>query len=214
MLGFGRVRFPYRRFPAASHHALIRYRPPPPSLSRVGHMSTTSPIHPVETTQRRSETALDKPHADIDITKNGGTQKVKEKKPKEQSGSAYPLEVRLYISFTYPTIPDTYDLRFLQLSPKPAFFDHRIQMFEQLKAEYDGWVKGKYSKIARGMHFVTVPQVNPGKRLSSPCRMALKRKGRVGRQVPWISPRKSQKVSLSGSSSQKSTVNCGILNDR
>lgn len=76
-------------------------------------MSTTSPIHPVETTQQRSATALDKPHADTDITKNGGTQKVKEKKPKEQSGSAYPLEVRLTHLFSYPTMPNTYNLLFL-----------------------------------------------------------------------------------------------------
>ena len=72
-------------------------------------MSTTSPTHPVETTQQRSATALDKPHADTDITKNGGTQKVKEKKPKpkEQPGSAYPLEVRPIHLFSFP------DLRFL-----------------------------------------------------------------------------------------------------
>ena len=57
-------------------------------------MSTVSPTHPVETSQLRSETALDKPHADVDITKNGETRKVKEKKPKEQPGSVYPLEVR------------------------------------------------------------------------------------------------------------------------
>ena len=59
-------------------------------------MSTVSPTHPVETSQQRSATALDKPHADIDITKNGATQKVKEKKPKEQPGSVYPLEVRQF----------------------------------------------------------------------------------------------------------------------
>lgn len=94
MLGFGRVRFPSRLFLAASHHTPIRYRPPPSLFPcRINHMSTASPIHPVETSQRRSETALDKPHADTDITKNGDTKKVKEKKPKEQPGSVYPLEV-------------------------------------------------------------------------------------------------------------------------
>ncbi|EAU80442.2 tars protein [Coprinopsis cinerea okayama7 len=31
----------------------------------------------------------------------------------------------------------------LELQPKPEFFDHRIQMFEQLKAEYDEWVKAQ-----------------------------------------------------------------------
>lgn len=72
-------------------------------------MSTASPIHPVETTQQRSATARDRPHADIDITKNGGTQKVKEKKPKEQSSSAYPLEVRSIPLFSHPTMLDIYD---------------------------------------------------------------------------------------------------------
>ena len=65
-------------------------------------MSTVSPTHPVETSQQRSETALDKPHADIDITKNGGTRRTKEKKPKEQPGSANPLEVRQF-NPPYPT---------------------------------------------------------------------------------------------------------------
>ena len=108
MLGCSRVRLPYRRFLAASHHTPVRYRPPL-SLRRASHMSTTSPIHPVETTQQRSSTALDKPHADTDITKNGGTQKVKEKKPKEQSSSAYPLEVRPIHLLSYLTMPETYD---------------------------------------------------------------------------------------------------------
>ena len=110
MLGFGRFRLPYRRFLVAPHQAPIRYRPPPAlSLRRVNHMSAASPIHPVETSQKRSETALDKPHADTDITKNGGTQKAKEKKPKEQPGLAYPLEVRLYNLFSHPTMPDTHN---------------------------------------------------------------------------------------------------------
>ena len=114
-------------------------------------MSTASPIHPVETSQQRSETALDKPHADTDIAKNGGLQKVKEKKLKEQPGLAYPLEVRLYNLSSDPIIPDAHNSWFVQLSPKPVFFDHRIQMFEQLKAEYDAWVKGEYAKVAQGV---------------------------------------------------------------
>jgi len=113
-------------------------------------------MHPVETSQQRSETALDKPHADIDITKNGGPQKVKEKKFKEQPGLAYPLEVRLYNLFSHPTISDAHNSWFVQLSPKPVFFDHRIQMFEQLKAEYDAWVKGEYTKVAQGVDPLTL----------------------------------------------------------
>ena len=104
MLGCGRARFPYRQFIAASHRTPVRYRPQPSLfLCRTRHMSTASPIHPVETSQQRSETALDKPHADTDLTKNGGAQHVKEKKPKEQPGSAYPLEVRRSNSSPYPS---------------------------------------------------------------------------------------------------------------
>ena len=73
-------------------------------------MSTGSPIHPVETSQQRSATALDKPHADTDITKNGETKKVKEKKPKEQSDSAYPIVVRPFNSSPHLTMPDTHNL--------------------------------------------------------------------------------------------------------
>ena len=47
------------------------------------------------------------------------------------------------------------DSRFSQLSPKPEFFDHRIQMFEQLKAGYDTWVKGKHTRVVLGISLKT-----------------------------------------------------------
>jgi len=31
-----------------------------------------------------------------------------------------------------------------QLQPPPAFFDHRLKLFESLKAEYDEFLKGKF----------------------------------------------------------------------
>ncbi|TFY59012.1 hypothetical protein EVJ58_g6049 [Rhodofomes roseus] len=31
----------------------------------------------------------------------------------------------------------------LELNPRPAYFDHRIKMFDQLKSEHDEWVKGQ-----------------------------------------------------------------------
>lgn len=156
--GSGRVRFPYRWFLVTSHHTHARYRPPLSlSLPSARHMSTASPIHPVETSQQRSETALDKPHADINITKKAETPKrkeeKKEKKPKEkeQPGSIYPLEVRRFNPPLSKLGLMLGDSRFLQLNPKPEFFDHRIQMFEQLKAEYDGWVKGEYNGLFRAI---------------------------------------------------------------
>jgi len=38
----------------------------------------------------------------------------------------------------------------VQLHPRPEFFDHRIKMFEQLKAEYDEFVKGELSPSSDG----------------------------------------------------------------
>jgi len=38
---------------------------------------------------------------------------------------------------------DTGDARPLELSPPPAYFDHRIRMFEELKAKYDDEVAQK-----------------------------------------------------------------------
>lgn len=156
LLGFGRVRFPHRWFFVPPHYIHARSRPPlslPFCSAR--HMSTVSPTHPVETSQQRSETALDKPHADTDITANGSTRKVKEKKPKEQPGSAYPLEVRRFNPPLSKPCLILGDSRFLQLSPKPEYFDHRVQMFEQLQAEYGAWVKGKLIRVVRGINLNT-----------------------------------------------------------
>lgn len=128
MLGFGRARFPYRRFLSASHHISIRYRPPL-SLSpyHAGHMSTAPPIHPVRTSQHKPETAIDKPHADTDITKNGEAQNVKEKKHKEQSDPAYPLEVlQLHRSLIPPwLIPTIYDLCSSAQNPRSSIAESR-----------------------------------------------------------------------------------------
>jgi len=32
----------------------------------------------------------------------------------------------------------------IQLQPPPEFFDHRLMIFNQLKAEYDTWVAGTF----------------------------------------------------------------------
>ncbi|KAJ3500569.1 hypothetical protein NMY22_g19218 [Coprinellus aureogranulatus] len=61
--------------------------------------------------------ALDSVHAG-DAPKKGGKDK---KKAAAATASGHPLE----------------------LDPKPEFFDHRIKMFEQLKTEYDEWVKAQ-----------------------------------------------------------------------
>ncbi|KAM6501101.1 hypothetical protein JOM56_004115 [Amanita muscaria] len=69
------------------------------------------------------------------------SQKVnKEKKQKQQAASEYPLE----------------------LQPPPEFFDHRIKMFEQLKIEYDEFVKAQ----PRGEITVTLPDGSERKAMS------------------------------------------------
>ncbi|KAJ3519644.1 hypothetical protein NM688_g9271 [Phlebia brevispora] len=76
----------------------------------------SSPVeHPVASSSQPMQLpALQGPHAD--------NNKVKEKKGKVAAAtSQYPL----------------------QLQPEPAFFDHRIQMFDKLKVEYDEWVKAQ-----------------------------------------------------------------------
>ncbi|KAI0080421.1 tars protein [Panus rudis PR-1116 ss-1] len=75
--------------------------------------------HPVASSSQPAQIpALDAPHQ--------GEQKNEQKKPKEKKAkggatSEFPLEK----------------------TPPPEYFDHRIKMFEQLKQEYDEWVKSQ-----------------------------------------------------------------------
>ena len=74
------------------------------------------------TSQPAQLPALEGPHL-TDQKKNAGQKNQGEKKPKAKAGNAsgFPLEVQ----------------------PAPEFLDHRIKMFEQLKAEYDETIKAK-----------------------------------------------------------------------
>ena len=63
----------------------------------------------------------------------------KEKKPKAAPVSQFPLEVRNHSTMT-SLMHDSYVSH--QLQPPPDFFDHRIKIFEELKAEYDTSVQG------------------------------------------------------------------------
>ncbi|KAG5644667.1 hypothetical protein DXG03_007966 [Asterophora parasitica] len=77
--------------------------------------------HPVASSSHPAQiSALESPHATLRDDKKVD-QKQKDKKAKLVEGSGYPLE----------------------LQPKPAFFDHRIKIFDELKAEYDEWVKAQ-----------------------------------------------------------------------
>ncbi|KDQ50940.1 hypothetical protein JAAARDRAFT_41579 [Jaapia argillacea MUCL 33604] len=76
-------------------------------------------IHPVESSSHNIQIpALQAHHLNDPIPKQGKEGKGKKEKA---PASGFPLE----------------------LEPRPAFFDHRIQMFDKLKAEYDAWVKAQ-----------------------------------------------------------------------
>ncbi|KAF5325351.1 hypothetical protein D9619_009617 [Psilocybe cf. subviscida] len=87
-----------------------------PQLTRTYAMSQ----HPVSSSAHNVEIpALNSPHAATTDNKDAAEKKPKEKKPKVQTATGgHPLE----------------------LQPPPEFIDHRIKIFDQLKAEYDAFV--------------------------------------------------------------------------
>jgi len=68
-----------------------------------------------------------------------GLKPPKEKKPKAAPMSQFPLEVRRH-STIISLMHDSYVSH--QLQPPPDYFDHRVKIFEELKAEYDAFVQG------------------------------------------------------------------------
>ena len=68
--------------------------------------------------------------------KDSAPKKAKDKKAKDAT-SAFPLEVHT------SAFPVKALLNIIQLNPKPEYFDHRLKIFEKLKAEHDEWVKSK-----------------------------------------------------------------------
>ncbi|KAL1670281.1 hypothetical protein GGF50DRAFT_94427 [Schizophyllum commune] len=86
---------------------------------KFGTSCTRMEPKPVASTSQPATTALDAPHAEPTVNKPKQPQ---QKKAKAQANEAqHPLE----------------------LQPPPEFFDHRIKMYDQLKAEYDEFVKAQ-----------------------------------------------------------------------
>ncbi|KAI0088225.1 threonyl-tRNA synthetase [Irpex rosettiformis] len=95
---------------------LLPRLPPPHSTAKLVLRCTMASValEPVSSTAKPAQLpALMGPHA--------GDKKPKEKKVKAGLASEHPLE----------------------LQPPPEFFDHRIKIFDKLKAEYDEWVKAQ-----------------------------------------------------------------------
>ncbi|KAI0037080.1 tars protein [Vararia minispora EC-137] len=84
-------------------------------------MAQPTPVHPVATSSHQVQIpALESQHADTtEAAVNGPQKKDKKKDKKVEAASQYPLE----------------------LQPPPGYFDHRIKMWDQLKGEYDAFVK-------------------------------------------------------------------------
>ncbi|KAI0317987.1 hypothetical protein OF83DRAFT_1118571 [Amylostereum chailletii] len=122
------------RFQSPLRSHLRQSRPPPrwhPThiLSR---SCSSAMAHPVASSSQPVQIpALESEHAKTALTDPAGTKKPKDKKPKPDAGFQYPLE----------------------LQPRPDFFDHRIKMFEQLKAEQDAFAQAQ----AREEIVITMP---------------------------------------------------------
>ncbi|KAI0249798.1 hypothetical protein BJV78DRAFT_1225011 [Lactifluus subvellereus] len=86
---------------------------------RCFHRHFTSIAHPAVSSGPMQTPALVSQHAGVVTGKEPKPQK--EKKPKAVLASQYPLE----------------------LQPPPDFFDHRVKIFEDLKAEYDAFVRAQ-----------------------------------------------------------------------
>ena len=108
-----------------------------PVRSLCSHSSSMA--HPVASSGSLQIPALESQHTDAVSNKVPKSQK--EKKSKTVPASQFPLEVRCHaiIVVCYLT---HYSLH--QLQPPPGFFDHRVKIFEDLKAEYDVFVQGLF----------------------------------------------------------------------
>jgi hypothetical protein len=99
---------------------------------------SSSMAHPVTSSGSVQIPALGSQHTDAVSNKEPKSQK--EKKPKTVSASQFPLEVRCHA-----TVIACYLTHYShQLQPPPGFFDHRVKIFEDLKAEYDAFVQGLF----------------------------------------------------------------------
>jgi threonyl-tRNA synthetase len=92
--------------------------------------------HPVVSSDAAQIPALGSLHTDIVSGKEPNPQK--DKKSKTAPVPRFPLEVRRTDYHCW----DVTHMFSHQLQPPPDFFQHRIQIFEKLKAEYDAFVQG------------------------------------------------------------------------
>jgi hypothetical protein len=97
---------------------------------------SSSMAHPVA-----SSGALQIESRHTDAVSNKEPKLQKEKKSKTVPASQFPLEV-----CCHATVSGCYSAHYSshQLQPPPGFFDHRVKIFEDLRAEYDVFLQGLF----------------------------------------------------------------------
>jgi len=105
---------------------------------------SSSMAHPLASSGSLQIPALESQHTNAVSNK-----KLKSKKEKSKTvlASQFPLEVRCHV-----TVIACYLTHYShQLQPPPDFFDHRVKIFEDLRAEYDDFVQGLFSPSHTGI---------------------------------------------------------------
>ena len=100
---------------------------------------SSSMAHPVASSGSFQIPALESQHTDTVSNKEPKSQK--EKRSKTVPASQFPLEVRCHATVIAKHLTHCSSH---QLQPPPGFFDHRVKIFEDLKADYDAFVQGLF----------------------------------------------------------------------
>jgi hypothetical protein len=125
-----------------------------PIRSLCSHSSSMA--HPVASSGSLQIPALESQHTDAVSNKEPKSQK--EKKSKTVPASQFPLEVRCHaIVISYYLTHYSH-----QLQPPPDFLDHRVKIFEDLKAEYDTFVQGLFLPPHTGIKLTIASTIASG----------------------------------------------------
>ena len=140
-------------------------------------------------THSSAHPAQDSQHAPNTFAADAKKQQKKNSKTAVIS-SGYPLEV--WKSHLNPL--DGW-FQVVQLQPLPEFFDHRLNIFNELKSEYDAWVSCMVVLFGTRFfpHFLVL-KPNQEKRSLLPCLMGRNEMAKVGKLVLWRLPRRFPRV--------------------
>jgi hypothetical protein len=158
---------------------------------------SSSMAQPVASSASLQIPALESQHTGAVSNKEPKPQK--EKKSKTVPASQSPLEVRCHATVIacYLTHYSSH-----QLQPSPGFFEHRVKIFESLRAEYDAFVQGLFLPPHTGIKAHNC-QHNRVRKLLLRYPMAPSAKAQAGRPVRWMLRRAYPRVCLKSSSSPR-----------